>query len=80
MPDHSSKNTTQANPANAGTDFDGWPDWNSAKGVGKPSEGERVDHTIFNDIYAAQREGAAADEELRKAEFEKSLEPHTPAK
>lgn len=80
MPDHSSKNSLQANPSNAGTDFDGWPDWNSAKGVGKPAEGERVDHTVFTDIYENQRKGAAEEQELRDAEFKASLEPHKPAK
>lgn len=79
MPDESSKNSLQANPSNAGTDFDGWPDWNSAKGVGKPADGEPSDPKVFDQIYANTREVAHELEAQRLAENRAAAEPRTPA-
>jgi hypothetical protein len=72
-------NNVQANPSNAAHDFDGWPDWNSAKGVGKPAENERSDAGVFDEIYANQRSGADELEAQRLAEIEASTKPRQAA-
>lgn len=79
MPQESSKNTLQSNPSNAGTDFEGWPDWNSARGVGQASPGEKASDNVFNEIYASTREGAHELEAQRLAENRAAAEPHQAA-
>jgi hypothetical protein len=79
MPDQSSKNTLQSNPANAGTDFEGWPDWNSARGVGQESPGEKASPKVFDEIYASTREGSHELEAQRLAENRAAGEPRKPA-